>query len=315
VLGNFRKHLISLAPLLFILAFSYCYRAEASQLLLRLLGRQPCQKPITYSIASLDPRFDLTKNEVVASLKQAEQVWEKPFGKNLFEYSATSTLKISFVYDERQKATDALKKMGIIIGDDRATYNRVKLKYDSLIASYDQDKIKIEALVSSYQTAQNAYEQAVVYWNNQGGAPTDQYQKLEQARLGLNRKASLIRRSENSFNNLVSQIKSTELVLNKLVATLNLHVKDYNLVGSSTGKIFNEGEYVSNSSGTTISIFQFNDQEQLKRVLAHEFGHALGLDHIANPKAIMYYLNEEGGSGNLTTEDLAALRNICGIVR
>lgn len=242
-------------------------------------------------------------------------MWEKPFGKNLFEYSATSTLKISFVYDERQKATDALKKMGIIIGDDRATYNRVKLKYDSLIASYDQDKIKIEALVSSYQTAQNAYEQAVVYWNNQGGAPTDQYQKLEQARLGLNRKASLIRRSENSFNNLVSQIKSTELVLNKLVATLNLHVKDYNLVGSSTGKIFNEGEYVSNSSGTTISIFQFNDQEQLKRVLAHEFGHALGLDHIANPKAIMYYLNEEGGSGNLTTEDLAALRNICGIVR
>ena len=125
-------------------------------------------------------------------------------------------------------------------------------------------------------------------------------------------KTAEINQHVSTVNSLVDRIKQVEGVLNNQVATLNLKVKNYNSLGDSTGREFNEGEYVRNASGTKINIYQFKDEGQLIRVLAHELGHAIGLDHIDNPKAIMYYLNE-GVNEKLTPDDLTALRNRCGV--
>ena len=71
-----------------------------------------------------------------------------------------------------------------------------------------------------------------------------------------------------------------------------------------------EGVYFFEDGKKEIDIYEFSSREKLIRVLAHEFGHALGLEHLDNPKAIMYYLNE-GTNEKLTTDDLTALKQKC----
>lgn len=291
----------------------YYYNEDASRFLREFLNQlQPCQRPITYSIANFDQRFSLTQAELLNYIKQAEKIWESPISKQLFEYSPTGDLRISFVYDYRQKATDELKKMGIIVNDDRTTYDALKAKYNLLIVSYNQEKARIDVLIAAYNADKIAFDKGVNFWNNRGGAPEAEYNIFQQKRANLNNQVEIINQAKNSLNGLVDIINSTELVLNKLVATLNLKVAAYNTIGASAGKEFNEGEYVRDASGTAINIFQFNDKSQLMRVLAHELGHALDLEHIDNPKAIMYYLNE-GVNEKLTADDLAALKKQCEI--
>jgi len=202
--------------------------------------------------------------------------------------------------------------MGIALKDDQATYNALKAKYNSLVASYDKEKAQLDILLSIFKADKSAYEKEISYWNSRGGAPKEEYAILEQKKNDLNNQIAIINQIKDSLNELADAINSAGVILNKLIATLNLQVSKYNTVGASTGKEFNEGEYVRDAGGTTINIFQFNDNDQLIRVLAHELGHALGIDHLSNPKAIMYYLNE-GGNEKLTADDLSALKTLCGI--
>ena len=65
--------------------------------------------------------------------------------------------------------------------------------------------------------------------------------------------------------------------------------------------------------GTKIDIFQFNEKEDLRLTIAHEFGHALGIDHLQNPQSLMYYLMSDQNMDNpqLSSEDLSALKSVC----
>lgn len=307
------KYFINLVILLALIGGGYYYRAEITNAYLTFQNKlQPCQKPILYSIGNIDPRFGLTKDELIRDINTAEKIWETPINRQLFEYSPNGSLVINFIYDYRQEATVALNKIGITINDDRSTYEILKAKYNLLNAQYNTDKARLNVLTASYSKAKLAYENEVNYWNKKGGAPKTEFNSLEQKRLDLNRQISVINEKGDSLNQEVDLINSVRIVLNKLIVELNLQVDKYNTTGASVGQTFNEGEYVNDSAGATISIFQFSNSSQLTRVLAHELGHALGLEHLDNPKAIMYYLNE-GLNEKLTADDLTALKNICGI--
>ncbi len=307
------RNILDIILLVALIGVGYCYRDDLGRLTRELMNlAQPCAEPITYSLGEIDPRFNLTKDEALAEIEQAEKIWEVPAGKQLFEYSPTGDLKINFIYDNRQKATDAIKKIGLVINNDRASYDTLKARYETLLASYDEQKGQIEARIASYEAEQKAYNQEVELSNRRGGASREEYLAFNQERLRLNALAEGLKQAQGKFNQLVGTLNSTEQVLNKLATTLNLHISNYNNVGNSAGGQFNEGEYRRDASGTVIDIYQFNNRDQLTRVLAHELGHALGLEHLDNSKAIMYYLNE-GLNIKLTTDDLSALKSKCRI--
>ena len=272
----------------------------------------PCSSPIAYSIGSFDKKFGLSEKDFLSALVAAEAVWEKPVGKDLFAYKENGKLKVNLVYDIRQEATVKLQKLDIDVRDDQSSYNSVKAKYDSLKAEYARDKIALAAKVAELEAAKSKYEAEVDYWNSHGGANKETRAQLEKERLALNAMIDEINRMQDRINAKVENINALVVVLNRLAQTLNITVDKYNQVGDQLAGEFEEGSYQSGPEGQQIDIYQFDNRAKLIRVLAHELGHALGLDHIEESKAIMYRLNN-GINEKLTEGDLSAVRMHCKI--
>lgn len=291
--------------------------ASAGVVLARLnvFAPKPCTVPITYSIGTFDPKFGITQDQFLADVNQAVQIWDNPTGKTLFQYAPDGKLKINLIYDNRQEATDKLRALGLTIDDSQSTYNSLKARYDSLNAQYKLFRQQLDADIAVYEKNRASYEQQVAFWNSKGGADRKTAEKLNAQRDELNAEAAVINKEKNRINALVDEINSLASTLNRIGSALNLDVSQYNQVGSSRGTEFEEGLYKSDSSGQEIDIYEFDSQNKLVRVLAHELGHALGLEHInTNPAAIMYYLNQ-GKNPAATAEDILAVKQLCGLAK
>lgn len=237
---------------------------------------RPCTHPVPYAIGAVDARFDLKNSTLITQTKAAAAIWNKAAGKTVLVYDPEAALKINLIYDERE----ATAKLGSSIARQQA--------------DLDTARAALDASQAQYATEQTAYNEKVSAVNARGGATRSEAATLNAERAALNTLA-------DSINNQAD-------VFNTSVAALNAKVEEFN---QTAGRTFEEGQYVRDSSGERINIFEFVGNTQLERVLAHEFGHALGLDHNSDPKAIMYAKNE---SGNLvpTASDLAALHTLCG---
>ena len=100
--------------------------------------------------------------------------------------------------------------------------------------------------------------------------------------------------------------------INNLIDRQNQLIREYNQKFAEARK-FNQGNYYRKGNIQRINIFQFSNLGELKAVLAHEFGHAFGIGHLDNPKAIMHAVMQQQNIYNLslTQDDINALKKIC----
>lgn len=272
----------------------------------------PCQKPINYSLGEIDKRFNLSEEELLNALKEAGDIWSESINRQLFSYVIDGELKINLIYDYRQSAIDKLKELGIIVGDSQESYEKLKSEYESLSRRYKEQKTILDNLTAGFKQKQNVYEAEVEKWNSRGGALQPEFDRLNRIKSDLEAEMKQINDRAVQLNNLVDSLNAEAAGLNKMIAEFNLNVAKYNNVGETVPREFEEGTYIQNAGGQMINIYEFDGRERLVRLLAHEFGHALNLEHTNDPGDIMYYLNQ-GDNQKLTANDLSALQAACAL--
>lgn len=268
-----------------------------------------CPAPIAYAIGAVDKRFGLSEADARAVVGEAEALWESTTGRDLFVYDPDAAHSINFIFDERQKLTVEEHRLRDILNRREDVGSAIKEEYEQLLAKYEILKQTYASKVEAYENRLAKHNGEVAYWNNQGGAPEEVYDRLNDEQRALDAENKALGALTGTLNELVDAINTLGEKGNKTVEDYNDRVAEYN-DRFNREREFTEGEYYNGS----INIYQFKNLDELRLVLAHELGHALSLEHVDDSASIMYYLMDKQARDDvmLSSADLTEFERICG---
>lgn len=273
----------------------------------QLITANPCDTPTTWSVGRVDSQFGLSEEMVAQYGKEATDIWNASYQKNpLLAYREHGgEIALNFVYDERMQTTIRNQRLKRSIEQGKNALSNIQETLESLREEYTALGKTISSLTAAYDAHLNAYNKEVMYWNAQGGAPKDAYTRLQNDERKLEDERNFLNTKINYYNQLGERIRTYGETHNEVVESLNDKIVTLNETGV---REFEEGIYDPNNN--TITIYEYSSPVALKRVLAHEFGHALSIGHVESEDSIMYPINQ-GRSLELSTEDITALSSAC----
>ena len=264
-----------------------------------------CNAPILYKMSKIDEGFNLSKDDLIKHLEDAAGVWNDKSEKQLFKYDENARLKIKFTFDKRQKDTKERNTIKNEIDDNKKIIDTINIEIVNAKKEYEEKISKFEKVKIEYETQLDKYNAEVKIINDSGGGSADKIKEFENKKSGLEETFKIVNTLKDELNKNQDELNAKINKNNNLVKEVNQSVGNYNKFPK---KAFEEGRYDSNKR--EITIFQYSSEIDLKRVLAHELGHARGFNHIKNSVSIMHYLNS-GDKLELSKEDEKELDRVC----
>jgi len=301
------KNLVVLLTFFGALAFIYFAFPQVQQ----LIYYAPCDHPIRYKIGTIDDRFKISQADLKTDLTQAAQVWDKPEGKELFVFDPQAVLTVNMIYDQRQYLSSQLDQLGNTVHNLNTTVGSMETNLNTQQKNLNQEIAQFQSDVNDFKSELDQYNKDVQYWNSRGGAPPDEYQKLQQTQQDLQNK-------QQQLNATQAKIQAETKNYNGSVDTLNQSIGDLNSqIGTlkQTANNFNQTieqhpeEGLYDGPDQTIDIYYNISHAELVHTLAHEMGHALGMDHNQNKNSIMYPYTTQILTPS--ADDLTSLAQVC----
>lgn len=267
-----------------------------------------CPAPLHYRLGMYDDRFELSREAVTTIMQEAAAAWETAAGRPLFVYDEQATFPIDFVFDERQEQALTEEKLRGALDQKELANNETLKAITQLNERYEKLKTTYESEVRAYEVKLGSYNKRVNEANAAGGADGELFATLAREQQALAAAGKKLDATAATLGELVLEINQASERGNVLINEYNRSVGTYNQQFAEAGA-FTQGEF----TGDRITIYKYTNADELRKVITHELGHALGINHVEDTKAIMYYLLEEQPATlTITPADTTALTSVCG---
>lgn len=265
----------------------------------------PLDTRLRYRIGDIDPRFHVSQAHVQTLAQQAADIWQTGTMKSLFVYDPNATLAINLVYDERQAESTARQQEMRILENTQQYAQSEKQKIQQLNSELETANRELELQKSNYQHNVEQYNQLISYVNQsrQNLDASARYQ-LDQNKNQLIVEQTQLKQKLDAYNQKVRSLNQQVNQFNSVNQQYNQSVDQFNT--RFQPRQFDKGVF----NGRSINIYEFESDADLRVTIAHELGHALGLAHNNDPKALMYPVMKEQDVQNftLTASDRAMLK-------
>ncbi|MEN5174727.1 matrixin family metalloprotease [Acinetobacter higginsii] len=298
------KFFLLLVLVLFLLWSGYQTRQHPQLKFNSLTDRiaSPLDTRLRYRIAEVDPRFKLSIEQVKTISQQAAQIWKDGTGQDYFVYDPHAQLAIHLIYDERQMESEQRREHLNQLESNQQHWVEKKRQLDQI----EQEILSSKQLLDLKQQQLN---QQIQHYNQEqqnarqhpsSFANPEYFQQRQQ---DLEQNVQTLQQEIAQYNQRIMQLNQQVDELNALDQQLNASVSQYKQ--RFKPHLFHKGLF----NGKQILIYEFESTDDLRLTIAHEFGHALGLQHADDPQALMHPIMKDQDTAHfrLTPADLSLL--------
>lgn len=310
------KYILVISITAFLAAGVYIYK-PISKGVDALTVSMPCNEPFRYSVSSMDSRFSISKEEVEEAALAAAALWNQANGRQLLiannDPEEKSNIVIQLVYDERQERTDRELRFREQIRSEQIRLDREQSNHDRKRDLFDEKSEDYLELAEKTSRDLKELNEWVKERNNDGGFTENELELFERRKTDTERGQQAVRQQRQDLDTMARSINYEMDELNDAYADHNELIDQYN--EEFAGDLhFTKATFQKAAGGGVITVNQFMNKKELVLILAHEMGHALGINHLGTPQSVMY--SRMGAQRlnpvlQLSGADASAARQIC----